>query len=102
MKTEEFAAQLLGVTKTTVLSHDMNPIGFAHYNKPKQELPKEDNQQKVNSLLPDPAIDALLGAFKEWLEFESTHYTTGGFGCQNDYALREKIEAVRELYPKRR
>lgn len=102
MKTEEFAAQLLGVTKTTVLNHNMNPIGFAHCNKPKQEQPKEDVQQKVNSLLPEPAIDALLGAFREWFEFESTHYTTGGFGCQNDYALRKKIEAVRELYPKRR
>lgn len=102
MKTEEFATLLLGVTQTTVSNHNMNPIGFAHCNKPKQEQPKESIQQEVNSLLSEPAIDALLGAFREWFEFESTHYTTGGFGCQNDYTLRKKIEAVRELYPKRR
>ncbi len=105
MKTEVFTARLLGATQTTVCNHNMNPIGFIHYNKPEQEQPKEHVQQKTNNLLSGPAVDALLDAFREWLEFESTHYTSGGFGsfgCQNDHTLKKKIEAVRELYPKRR
>lgn len=36
MKTEEFLSQLLGVTETKVSNHNMNPIGFVHYDKPDQ------------------------------------------------------------------
>ena len=36
MKTEDFLSQLLGVTETKVSNHNMNPIGFVHYNKPDQ------------------------------------------------------------------
>ncbi|MFK2714803.1 hypothetical protein ACIXUF_04310 [Bacteroides fragilis] len=31
MKTEDFLAQLLGMTETKVSNHNMTPIGFVHY-----------------------------------------------------------------------
>ena len=100
MKTEEFLSQLLGVTETKVSNHNMNPIGFVHYNKPDQI--NKPVQQQINSLLVEPATVALLDALREWFEFEATNYTCGGFGCQNDYLLKSKIQAVRKLYPKKK
>ena len=100
MKTEDFLAQLLGMTETKVSNHNMPPIGFVHYNK--LDRIEKPVQQQINSLLVEPATVELFDALSEWFEFEATNYTCGGFGCQNDYLLKSKIEVVRKLYPKKK
>ena len=54
MKTEDFLAQLLGMTETKVSNHNMPPIGFVHYNK--LDRIEKPVQQQINSLLVEPAL----------------------------------------------
>ena len=71
MKTEDFLAQLLGMTETKVSNHNMPPIGFVHYNK--LDRIEKPVQQQINSLLVEPATVALFDALREWFEFEATY-----------------------------
>lgn len=102
MKTNEFVSILLCESKREISNNARNRIGFISYEEPIKENEPINNEISVSSpLLSELAIAAFLDALKEWLEFELTNYTCGGFGCKNDYQLRSKIEAIRTLYPKR-